>query len=98
LDDFLSVLAQKTGQALLQYDFIVPHQASKFGNEYFIQRYGLSEERVINTLSDYGNCVSASIPLGIFELYQQGKLQAGKDVLLIGTAAGLSIGALRLKF
>jgi hypothetical protein len=25
-------------------------------------------------------------------------LQKGKDVLLIGTAAGLSIGALRLKF
>jgi 3-oxoacyl-[acyl-carrier-protein] synthase III len=98
LDDFLAVLAQKTGQALPQYDYIVPHQASKFGNEYFMQRYGLSEERVINTLSDYGNCVSASIPLGIFELYQKGKLQAGKDVLLIGTAAGLSIGALRLKF
>ena len=98
LDDFLSVLAQKTGQTLSQYNYIVPHQASRFGNEYFMQRYGLSDEQVINTLSDYGNCVSASIPLGIFELYQQGRLQAGKDVLLIGTAAGLSIGALRLKF
>ena len=98
LDDFLVNLEQQTTQTLQHYDYIVPHQASKFGNEYFMQRYGLSDDQVVNTLSAYGNCVSASIPLGLYELYAQNKLQSGKDVLLIGTAAGLSIGALRLKF
>ena len=98
LDGFLVNLEQQTAQALQHYDYIVPHQASKFGNEYFMQRYGLTEDQVVNTLNVYGNCVSASIPLGLYELYTQNKLQAGKDVLLIGTAAGLSIGALRLKF
>ncbi|WP_373549732.1 3-oxoacyl-ACP synthase III family protein [Haliscomenobacter sp.] len=98
LDDFLVKLEQQTAQSIQHYNYIVPHQASKFGNEYFMQRYGLTDDQVVNTLSAYGNCVSASIPLGLYELYAQNKLQTGKDVLLIGTAAGLSIGALRLKF
>ena len=98
LDDFLVKLEQQMAQSIQHYDYIVPHQASKFGNEYFMQRYGLSEGQVVNTLGAYGNCVSASIPLGLYELYARNELQAGKDVLLIGTAAGLSIGALRLKF
>ena len=98
LDGFLTSLEQRTGQSIQGYDCIVPHQASRFGNEYFMQRYALGAEQVMNTLSTYGNCVSVSIPLGLVELYQQGKIQAGTDLLLIGTAAGLSIGALRLKF
>lgn len=98
LDGFLIQLEQQTQQPLPDYDFIVPHQASKFGNDFFIQKYGLSEAQVVNTLGAYGNCVSASIPLGLYELYEQNKLKTGTDVLLIGTAAGLSIGALRLKF
>ncbi|MBK9487876.1 MAG: ketoacyl-ACP synthase III [Haliscomenobacter sp.] len=98
LDGFLSTLEQRTGQSIQGYDYVVPHQASRFGNEYFMQRYALAPERVVNTLSTYGNCVSASIPLGLYALYQQGKTQTGTDLLLIGTAAGLSIGALRLKF
>lgn len=98
LDDFLKGLEQQTHQPLQRYDFIVPHQASKFGNDFFMQKYGLSEKQVVNTLHHYGNCVSASIPLGLYELYASDQLQAGADILLIGTAAGLSIGAMRLKF
>lgn len=98
LDEFLTNLEKRTQQPLSNYNFIVPHQASKFGNDFFIQKYGLSEQQVINTLSAYGNCVSASIPLGLYELCSQEQIRAGSDVLLIGTAAGLSIGAIRLKF
>lgn len=98
LDAFLINLEKQTQQPVKGYNFIVPHQASKFGNDFFVQKYGLQEQQVVNTLNQYGNCVSASIPLGLYELYNQDRLKPGSDVLLIGTAAGLSIGAIRLKF
>jgi 3-oxoacyl-[acyl-carrier-protein] synthase III len=98
LDDFVQNHTQQTGWALPEYDYIIPHQASKIGNEMFMQRYGLKEEQVLNTLAERGNCVAASIPLGLVQLWQEGKLKPGTKVLLIGSAAGLSIGALGLVF
>jgi 3-oxoacyl-[acyl-carrier-protein] synthase III len=98
LDDFVQNHTQQTSWSLPEYDYIIPHQASKIGNEMFMQRYGLREGQVLNTLAERGNCVAASIPLGLVQLWQQGKLQAGTKVLLIGSAAGLSIGALGLRF
>jgi 3-oxoacyl-[acyl-carrier-protein] synthase-3 len=98
LDDFVQNHTQQTGWALPEYDYIIPHQASKIGNEMFMQRYGLREEQVLNTLAERGNCVAASIPLGLVQLWLEGKLRPGTKVLLIGSAAGLSIGALGLVF
>lgn len=98
LGDFLSQFESQNGISLSDYDYIVPHQTSKMGNDYFMQQYQLQENQVVNTLGDYGNCVASSIPLGLHTLYEQKKLQSGKNILLIGTAAGLSIGAIQLKF
>jgi 3-oxoacyl-[acyl-carrier-protein] synthase-3 len=98
LDDFLNELQKRTGRALPDYTYIVPHQASKIGNVFFMQQYGLQEQQVINTLSRYGNCVAASIPLGLYELHQSGRLRAGQEVLLIGTAAGVSMGGMSLRW
>jgi 3-oxoacyl-[acyl-carrier-protein] synthase III len=98
LGDFVQNLSLQTGLTLPEYDFIIPHQASKIGNEMFMQRYGLREGQVRNTLAERGNCVAASIPLGLVQLWQENKLTPGTKVLLIGSAAGLSIGALDLRF
>ena len=42
---------------------------------------------------DYGNMISASIPVALFEAIKQKKVQRGNKILLLGTSAGLSIGA-----
>ena len=77
---------------------MVPHQASRHGLELLTRRLGFNGEQVINHLALRGNCVSASIPLTLAEATYSGRIQRGDRVLLIGTGAGLTLGALALTF
>jgi 3-oxoacyl-[acyl-carrier-protein] synthase-3 len=98
IDGFISSYEKNAGIKLNEYDYIIPHQPSKFGNDLFVKQFNLKTERVLFNLAKYGNCISASIALGLEELVNKEKSLKGKNVLLIGTAAGLSYGAITLKF
>ena len=76
---------------------LVPHQPSQAGMQVY-QHLGFPADRTINILKDYGNCVSASIPMALTIAHQQQRLHHGDRVLLLGTAAGLSVGAAILKW
>ena len=79
-------------------NLIVPHQASRIGLEMFKRMHPLGETQVIDTLENNGNCIAASIPITLHYAIQQKKLIRGQTCLLIGTAAGFSLGALLLKY
>ena len=53
-------------------------------------------DTILNIYSEHGNQVSASTPPTLFYADQQGKLANGNKVLLLGTAAGFSIGGMIL--
>ncbi|MCA9079265.1 MAG: ketoacyl-ACP synthase III [Planctomycetaceae bacterium] len=73
-------------------DLVIPHQPSGPGLK-LLGRWGFPEDRVINLIADYGNCVAASMPMALAIAQQTGRLQRGQRLLFLGTAAGLSIGA-----
>lgn len=98
LDGYLERLEENTGIAIDEYDMIIPHQASKFGNEYFIKKYQLDPQKVYQGLIDYGNCISTSVALGLESCLNSGKIEKGNKVLVVGTAAGLSLGGIALQF
>ncbi|MEI8075369.1 MAG: 3-oxoacyl-[acyl-carrier-protein] synthase III C-terminal domain-containing protein [Bacteroidota bacterium] len=98
LDPFVDKIEQQTKTKLIDFDFILTHQTSKFGNEYFLKTFNLNKEKVIETLSVYGNCISVSIPLGLEKLLENNTNITNKKVLILGTAAGLSLGAMVLEF
>jgi 3-oxoacyl-[acyl-carrier-protein] synthase III len=81
---------------LSEIKHIVPHQTSRAGLDFLTETYQL-EGRVIRVLEDFGNCVAASIPLALCLGIQSGRIQKGDSVLLLGTAAGISVGAVLLK-
>lgn len=80
-----------------EFQYIVPHQTSKKGIDVF-KRFGFDLERVGNHIRTHGNCIAASIPMLLHDLITSQKIQRGDNVLLIGTSAGLSIGALSLTY
>jgi 3-oxoacyl-[acyl-carrier-protein] synthase-3 len=98
IDGFISEYEKNVGLKLNEYNYIIPHQPSKFGNDLFVKQFHLNPERVLFNLPKYGNCISASIALGLEEIVNSKGSLKGKNVLLIGTAAGLSYGAITLKF
>ena len=89
-DEFL----REARQCLSDFDLIVPHQASGPAVRLMMRRFRCPDEKVFVYLKDFGNVASASIPLGIHFALEQGRLGRGDKVLLVGTGAGLSMGAL----
>lgn len=77
-------------------DVIIPHQASKIGLELFRKLYPHLRGAVFSNLETHGNCVAASIPMCLHDAIGQGVLQRGNSCLLVGTAAGFSIGGVLL--
>jgi 3-oxoacyl-[acyl-carrier-protein] synthase-3 len=93
-DRFMSEAAQ----SLSDFDLIVPHQASGPAVRLMSRRFECADEKVFVYLKDFGNVASASIPLGIHLALERGRLHRGDRVLLVGTGAGLSLGALSLVY
>lgn len=79
-------------------DAVVPHQASGHAIHQLVTRLGFRYEQLVLNLALRGNCVAASIPLALAEAVHHGRIQRGNKVLLFGTGAGLSFGALALTF
>lgn len=94
LDRFFSTLTWERSQV----DAVVPHQASRHAIEQLSRRLGFNSDQVILNLALRGNCVSASIPLTLAEAAHCGRIRRGNQVLLVGTGAGLTLGALALTF
>eukprot|EP00897_Mesotaenium_endlicherianum_P008138 jgi/Mesen1/7352/ME000377S06563 len=53
-------------------------------------KVGISHDKVISNLANYGNTSAASIPLALDEAVRSGKVQAGHVVATAGFGAGLS--------
>lgn len=70
-------------------DFFVFHQASKYLLDTLRMRLKLPEEKVPIYIKDYGNTVSSTIPIVLWNLEQEGRL-AGCKVLVSGFGVGLS--------
>jgi 3-oxoacyl-[acyl-carrier-protein] synthase-3 len=98
LDPFVAKIERNNQCKISEFDYIVTHQTSKFGNEYFLKNFNLTKDKVVETLSIYGNCISASIPLGLENLINQNNSLIQKKVILLGSGAGLSLGAMVLDF
>ncbi|RAL24488.1 beta-ketoacyl-ACP synthase III [Thermoflavimicrobium daqui] len=73
---------------------VIPHQASMMAMRLMQRRLGISREQMFIFSENVGNTISASIPMGMYEAIKQQKMKRGDLVMLLGTAAGLSIGSL----
>lgn len=80
-----------------QIDWVVPHQASGPALA-TLPRFGFREDRIIDIVEEYGNCIAASVPMAFHTLVRSGRLQRGQTVLILGTGAGLSVAGAVLRY
>ena len=64
----------------------------------FRSRLGFPAGTYVNRVAEYGNMVSASIPYALCEAVEEGVINRGDLVLLLGTAAGLTANFLLLRY
>ncbi|MCH7813636.1 MAG: ketoacyl-ACP synthase III [Planctomycetes bacterium] len=58
------------------------------------ERCGVPQDRNVVTITDCGNTAAASIPLAMARAYDQGRIKRGTKILLVGGAAGFSVGVI----
>lgn len=71
----------------------VPHQANKRIIDACVKRTDIPEDRVIVNIDRYANTSAATIPLGLSEAVEQGRLSRGDNVLLASAGAGYTWGS-----
>jgi 3-oxoacyl-[acyl-carrier-protein] synthase-3 len=87
-----AVLAE-CGRTVEEVDVYVPHQANVRIIDHATRKLGIPEDRVVIDVDRYGNTSSGSIPLALADAKADGRLAAGRLVLMTGMGAGLTWGS-----
>ena len=95
---FIERFLSEAGTRRSDYDVVVVHQASIIGVRALTRHLGFHPDQVITNLAQRGNTISASIPLLLSEAINSGRIERGQRILILGTGAGLSLGAMDLVF
>lgn len=72
----------------LDFDYLVLHQANQMINSTIIKRLGVSPDKALNSLRDFGNTSINTIPVTLAACFKNGNIKG--NLLLSGFGVGLS--------
>jgi 3-oxoacyl-[acyl-carrier-protein] synthase-3 len=101
VDSFFESIRSALDRANLQVndiDLLISHQANINIIEAGMERLGLPMDRTLTTIHRYGNCAEASIPITLHEAVVGKKIVDGNIVAFTGFGAGLSWGAIIMRW
>ncbi|PFB49698.1 3-oxoacyl-ACP synthase [Bacillus thuringiensis] len=88
----------KAGLTKEDVEFLVPHQANIRIMESARERLNLPQEKMSMTIEKFGNTSASSIPIAMVEELQNGRIQDGDLIILVGFGGGLTWGAVALRW
>ncbi len=88
----------KNGVAPTDLDLVVPHQANMRINEWVANALEIPAEKVVHTIVDYGNTTAATIPMAMCVAREEGRLERGMKVCMVGFGSGFTWGSVYLTF
>jgi len=97
IESFLQRLLEQNGISIDDIDVVVPHQASHLAMAHIRQRLGVPAASVIDIYAQHGNQVAASMPTALHEAVITGLATPGRQMLLLGSGAGLMLGGMVLR-
>jgi len=91
-------LIEKHNISIEDVDLFIFHQASKLVIDNLVRRLKLPEDKVFRNYKNIGNTVSSTIPIAIKDAVDEGRINLGDTILLVGFGVGLSLGATLIKW
>ncbi len=98
MEDAAARVLELAGLGLADIDLLVPHQANLRIVEAVASRLRVGHERVMVNIDRCGNMSSASVPVALDEAVREGRLKRDDVVLLVAFGAGLTWGAVLLRW
>jgi 3-oxoacyl-[acyl-carrier-protein] synthase-3 len=77
---------------------LVPHQANLRIIRATQERLGVDDSKVMVNIDRYGNTTGGTIPLGLRDAVEQGRLKKGDLVLIVTVGAGYTTGGVLLRW
>jgi len=91
-------LLERNGFTSDDLALVVPHQANLRIIQAMQQRLGVDDAKVMVNIDKYGNTTGGTIPLGLRDAVEQGRLRKGDLVLLAAVGAGYTTGGLLMRW
>ena len=92
------IALKQAGLRAEDVDLMVPHQANLRIIEAMAKYAGIPMDKVFVNVDRYGNMSSATIPVGLDEAVEQGRLKPGMNVLTVTFGAGFTWGAMVIRW
>jgi 3-oxoacyl-[acyl-carrier-protein] synthase III len=91
-------MVERNGFKSEDISLVVPHQANLRIIRAMQERLGLPDNKVMVNIDRYGNTTGGTIPLGLRDAVDEGKLKKGDLVLLMAVGAGYTTGSILLRW
>ncbi len=91
-------ILEKNGLNGEDIDLFIPHQANKRIIDSTAKRLKIDSSKVVINIGSYGNTTAGTIPLGLYDAVQDGRLKKGYVTVLAAFGAGYTLGSTLLKW
>ena len=91
-------LLEKSGLELEDIDHVVCHQANRRIINHVVKKLAARQSQFFVNVQKYANTSSASIPLALCDMWEQGLLRRGDKVIMVAFGAGFTWSACLLEY
>tara|TARA_Y100000593_G_C4316758_1_gene341348 strand:- start:1797 stop:2738 length:942 start_codon:yes stop_codon:yes gene_type:complete len=98
LPDCIKSVLKQTNLDASDISLFIPHQASINVLKDIAVEVGLSTDKLVAVMSDYGNIAGASIPIALDEVMKNNQIKKGDKLLLTAIGSGWSWGSIVLNY
>ena len=98
MSEAANLALKQSGLTAEDVDLMVPHQANIRIIEATARYSGIPMKKVFVNVDRYGNMSSATIPVALDEAVEEGRLRPDMNVLTVAFGAGLTWGAMALRW
>ena len=91
-------IIKENGFTFEEISLMIPHQANIRIIDAITKRLSIPEDRVYINVDRFGNTSSASIPIALYEAYENGLITKDSLVLLVSFGGGFTWGSVLIRF
>lgn len=98
MTEYSNIALERAGLSPEKIDWFVPHQANVRIVDATAERLAIPSERVFRNVENYGNTCAATIGIALADMRARDLLKPGQLLLLAAVGAGLSKGAMLVRW
>ncbi len=88
----------EVGLTSADIDLFIPHQANLRISQFVQKLLKLEDRQVYNNIQKYGNTTAASIPIAMYEAWEEGKINEGDLICLAAFGSGFTWGSALIRW